>query len=334
MIHYEWPWALLLAPLPWLLRWCLPRAADEARAGVFAPFLHSNIATALESSPARPPHAAWHVTLILIWLLLVAAAIRPQWLGEPSPVPESGRNLLLAIDVSGSMEATDLAPRADAPLTRLDVVKQVAGNFIERRTGDRVGLILFGTQAYVQSPLSFDYRTVRRFLNEAAIGIAGRETAIGDAVGLALKRLRDAPGEQAVLVLLTDCVNTAGVVSPLQAADLAAQSGLKIYTIGVGAEAMRVGGFFGSRVVNPSANLDEKTLRAMAESTGGKYFRARERDELDAIYRELDALEPSFGEERELRPVRELYPWPLAVAFVLSIGCASLNLYRPRYAVG
>jgi Ca-activated chloride channel family protein len=325
---------LLFAPLPWLLRWCLPRARDEIEAGLFAPFLHSNIAAALESAPSRAPRAVWHAMLILIWLLLVAAAIRPQWLGEPSPVPESGRNLMLAIDVSGSMEATDLAPSANIPMTRLDVVKQVAGNFIERRSGDRVGLILFGSQAYVQSPLSFDYRTVRRFLGEAAIGIAGRETAIGDAVGLALKRLRDAPGEQAVLVLLTDGVNTAGAVSPLQSAELAAQSGLKIYTIGVGADAMRVGGFFGSRVVNPSADLDEATLRAMAKTTGGRYFRARERAELDAIYLELDALEPSFGDARELRPVRELYPWPLALAFLLSLGCASMTLYRPRYAMG
>jgi Ca-activated chloride channel family protein len=190
-------------------------------------------------------------------------------------------------------------------------------------------LILFGTRAYVQAPLSFDTRTVRQFLSEAAIGIAGRETAIGDAVGLALKRLRKAPGERAVLILLTDGVNTAGAVAPRQSASLAAQAGLKIYTIGVGAEAVKVSSFFGSRVVNPSANLDEATLRAMAEATGGRYFRAREGDELEAIYREIDALEPAAGDARQLRPVRALYPWPLGLAFVLSIALATLTLSKP-----
>ena len=334
MIHFEWPWMLMCTPLPWLMRWCLPRARNVNEAGLFAPFLHTHIATALDTNSTRARRVPWQMMIVVIWLLLVAASLRPQWLGEPLPIPESGRNIMLAIDVSGSMEAADLAPGAGAPLTRLDVVKQVAGDFIERRSGDRVGLILFGTQAYVQAPLSFDYRTVRRFLSEAAIGIAGRETAIGDAVGLALKRLRTAPGERAVLVLLTDGVNTAGAVSPQQSASLAAQSNLKIYTIGVGADAVQVPGFFGTRVVNPSADLDEATLRAMAEETGGKYFRARERDELEDIYRELDALEPALGDSRELRPVTALYPWPLGVAFALSMGCAGLTLYRPGYALG
>jgi len=317
---------LLCAPLPWLAALSLPRAQSPSEAGLFAPFLHSNIATTVDSNVARQPRAWWQILFAVIWMLLVLAALRPQWLGEPLPVPESGRNIMLAIDVSGSMEAADLDLAGNAQLTRLDVVKQVAGDFIERRTGDRVGLILFGTQAYVQSPLSFDNATVRRFLSEAAIGIAGRETAIGDAVGLALKRLRKAPGERAVLILLTDGVTTAGVVAPRQSARLAAQAGLKIYTIGVGADAVQIRGFFGPRVVNPSADLDEATLRAMAEETGGQYFRARERDELDAIYRELDALEPAAGDARQLRPVIALYPWPLGVAFALSIGLAVFSL--------
>ena len=332
MIHFEWPWMLLWLPAPWLVRLCLPRASSRSEAGLFAPFVHSYVAQVVDVDSARRPYAGWNVLCIVIWLLLVLASLRPQWLGEPLPVPESGRNIMMAIDVSGSMERADLALDADQSLTRLDVVKQVAGDFIERRTGDRIGLILFGTQAYVQTPLSFDNKTVHRFLREAAIGIAGRETAIGDAVGLALKRLRKAPGERAVLVLLTDGENTAGAVTPRQSAKLAAQSGLKIYTVGVGAEAVRVGGFFGSRVVNPSANLDEATLRTMAEETGGRYFRARDVRELESIYRELDKLEPVVGEARQLRPVTALYPWPLGLGFVLSIGLAMLMLYRPHYA--
>ncbi|MFT5172045.1 MAG: Ca-activated chloride channel family protein [Gammaproteobacteria bacterium] len=334
MIHFEWPWMLLCAPLPWLLRFALPRAQKRNEAGLFAPFLHTNIGAGTADHGVGHTHISWHIVLVVSWLLLVAAALRPQWLGEPMPVPETGRNIMLAIDVSGSMEATDLASGSNASLTRLDVVKQVAGQFIERRVGDRVGLILFGTQAYVQAPLSFDTRTVRRFLSESAIGIAGRETAIGDAVGLALKRLGKAPGERAVLVLLTDGVNTAGAVTPQQAASLAGQSGLKIYTIGVGAQEMRVRSLFGTRVVNPSADLDEVTLRAMAEGTGGRYFRARELDELEAIYRELDELEPAAGEDRQLRPVTALYPWPLGLAFVLSLALASVTLWKPRYVMG
>jgi Ca-activated chloride channel family protein len=324
----------LCAPLPWLLRLSLPPASERSEAGLFAPFLHTNIAAGAANNSSQHTLARWHILLGLCWLLLVAASLRPQWLGEPLPVPETGRNIMLAIDVSGSMEAQDLATGSDASLTRLDVVKQVAGNFIERRAGDRVGLILFGTQAYVQAPLSFDTHTVRRFLSESAIGIAGRETAIGDAVGLALKRLSKAPGERAVLVLLTDGVNTAGAVTPQQAARLAAQSGLRIYTIGVGAQEMKVRSFFGTRTVNPSADLDEAILRAMAEGTGGRYFRAREVAELEAIYRELDALEPAAGADRQLRPVTALYPWPLGLAFALSLALASVTLWKPSYALG
>jgi Ca-activated chloride channel family protein len=174
--------------LPWLVALSLPHARKRDAAGLFAPFLHSNIAAAPDRNLTRPPHAWWRILPAVIWILLLLASLRPQWLGEPVAVPESGRNIMMAIDVSGSMEAADLALATDAQLTRLDVVKRVAGDFIGRRSGDRVGLILFGTRAYVQAPLSFDTRTVRQFLSEAAIGIAGRETAIGDAVGLALKR--------------------------------------------------------------------------------------------------------------------------------------------------
>ena len=332
MIHFEWPWMLLCIALPWLVSRTVPRAKHRQRGGLFAPFLHGHLSAPSAQDPAPRARAWWTIPAAIVWTLLVVAALRPQWLGDPMPVPESGRNIMLAIDVSGSMETADLALDSGAELTRLDVVKEVAGDFIERRSGDRVGLILFGSHAYVQAPLSFDTGTVRRFLNEAAIGIAGRETAIGDAVGLALKRLRQAPGERAVLVLLTDGVNTAGAVAPRQAASLAAQDGLKIYTIGVGADAVRVPGFFGSRVVNPSANLDEDTLRAMAEETDGRYFRARERQELAAIYRDLDALEPAAGDARQFRPVIALYPWPLGLAFMLSLALAGYSLRRPGHA--
>lgn len=324
MIHLAWPWLLLLLPLPWLVRrWWTPATATSG--ALFAPFalgLHTGETRRTGGTPD------WRqVVAALAWLCLLLAAVRPQWLGDPVSLPQSGRNLILAIDVSGSMETPDLTLDGHQA-TRLDVVKQVAGDFVERRTGDRVGLILFGTQAYLQSPLTFDHVTVHHFLDEAVIGVAGRETAIGDAIGLAVKRLRAAPGGEAVLILLTDGQNTAGAVSPRQAAQLAAQSGLRIYTIGIGADRMRVQGLLGTQLINPSADLDEATLKAIAKATGGRYFRARNRADLAAVYARLDELEPVAGDSRVVRPVSALYPWPLGVALLLSLLLAAAPLRR------
>jgi len=317
VIQLAWPWLLLFLPLPWLVRRWWPPAPHGVSDALFAPFamgLASGSARSAVSSTAR-----WRLGLAsLIWLSLLAAAARPQWLGEPVTTPQTGRNLVLAIDVSGSMETPDLALDG-SQATRLEAVKQVAGDFIDQRAGDRVGLVLFGTQAYLQSPLTFDHVTVRHFLEEAEIGVAGRETAIGDAIGLAVKRLREAPGGEAVLILLTDGQNTAGAVGPRQAAELAAQTGLRIHTIGIGADRMRVQGLLGARMINPSADLDEATLKAIAEATGGLYFRARSRTDLEDIYAQLDELEPVAGDSRILRPITALYPWPLAAALLLSL---------------
>jgi Ca-activated chloride channel homolog len=330
VIHLAWPWLLLLLPLPWLVQRWWPPAVTGGDA-LFAPF-----AAGLGEGGGTPHRAGApglrQLLAACVWLCLLAAASRPQWLGEPVSLPQTGRNLILAIDVSGSMETPDLALDGNQA-TRLDVVKQVAGDFVEQRNGDRVGLILFGTQAYLQSPLTFDHVTLRHFLDEAVIGVAGRETAIGDAIGLAVKRLRKAPGKEAVLILLTDGQNTAGALDPRQAAKLAAQSGLRIYTIGVGADRMRVQGLLGTQLVNPSADLDEATLKAVAETTGGRYFRARDRDDLEAVYARLDELEPVAGKGRVVRPVTALYPWPLGAALLLSLLLAVTPLTRRAVAV-
>ena len=313
MIHLAWPWMALLLPLPWLLYRLRPEA-EPAGATLFFPY-----ATGLASAQVVTSVGAgrWRLLFGLIWLLLVLAAMRPQWLGEPLPAPTTGRRLLLAVDVSGSMATEDMA----GDMTRLQVVQQVAGQFIDGRRGDRVGLILFGTQPYLQSPLSADLTTVHRFLNEAVIGVAGTETAIGDAIGLAIKRLQAAGPEgdsarpgKTVLILLTDGQNDAGVMPPLQAAQLAAQSGLRIYTIGVGAAEQP--GFFGN---NGNTDLDEDTLKAIANATGGHYFRATDATVLQSIYRRIDALEPAAGPQEWLRPADEWFSGPLAVALLLSV---------------
>jgi len=206
--------------------------------------------------------------------------------------------------------------------TRLQVVQDVAGHFIDGRKGDRIGLILFGTNPYLQAPLSADLATVHRFLDEAAVGVAGMETAIGDAIGLAIKRLRAEPdstaAHQTLLVLLTDGENDAGVMPPLEAARIAAQSGLKIYTIGVGAIAG--GDLLGMGAGN--TDLDEGTLRAIAQATGGQYFRAGDANALQAVYDQIDRLEPAPGAQQWLRSADEWFAWPLGLALLLSVPLA------------
>lgn len=337
MITFSLPWVWLLLPFPWLVRRLWRIAPQSTSTALRVPFFNEWSAwTQLSGTSSTPSISRRRLVLpILIWCLLVGSAARPQWLGEPFPLPLSGRDLLLAIDISGSMEIQDF-DLAGQQVTRLDVVKQSAGDFIERRLGDRVGLLLFGTHAYLQTPLTFDRKSVRASLLDATIGLAGKETAIGEAIGLAIKRLRDGPVEQRVLLLLTDGANTAGTVSPSQATQLAKEAGLRIYTIGIGAESMTLetNPFFGPRVVNPSRDLDEATLRMIAETTGGQYFRAKDTTALEAIYTQLDSLEPRESEAELFRPVTALFHWPLAVALLLSYGLAwrALRLSRPTQA--
>ena len=316
-----WPWALVLLPLPWLLRRWLRPAPDAGTQALRVPWfglMQDTTATWLK----KPLLAA---IATLAWLLLMIAAARPQWVGEIVTLPVTGRDLLLAVDISGSMDTQDMF-LAGEPVNRLSVVKKVAGEFIQRRRGDRVGLVLFGSRAYLQTPLTFDTETTAILLAESEIGLAGRETAIGDAIGLAVKRLREDAASDRVLVLLTDGANTSGEVQPMQATEFAAREGLRIYTVGVGADEMMVRDFFGSRVVNPSADLDEDTLRAIAERTGGAYFRARDAQALADIYRRLDELEPVESDQEVIRPIDELFHWPLGAAFLLVLGALGVAM--------
>ncbi|MBT8048438.1 MAG: VWA domain-containing protein [Gammaproteobacteria bacterium] len=307
-----WPWLLLLLPLPWLARRILPAAPRAGLQALKVPWFSMMVSE--QSGWMRKPLLA--LLAGIAWILLIAAAARPQWVGEIETLPITGRDLLLAVDISGSMDTQDMILDREA-VNRLAVVKKVAGEFIQRRKGDRVGLILFGSRAYLQTPLTFDTETTAILLNESEIGLAGRETAIGDAIGLAVKRLRDDAASERVLILLTDGANTSGEVQPMQATEFAARESMKIYTVGVGADEMMVQDFFGSRMVNPSAALDEDTLKAIAERTGGAYFRARDVADLARIYKQLDELEPVESDQESIRPVDELFYWPLSGAFLL-----------------
>ncbi|MFV8816462.1 vWA domain-containing protein [Haliea sp. E17] len=333
MIEWIWPWMLALAPLPWLLRRVLPKASGEEPA-IRAPFfqhwaaLAENQGTGMAGGSWRRLAALW-----AIWLLLLLSAARPMWIGEAVELPESGRDLMLAVDISGSMQIEDMQA-GQRMISRMQAVKQLGKQFIDERRGDRLGLILFGSNAYVQSPLSFDTTTVGRFLEEAQIGFAGQDTAIGDAIGLAVKRLRERPADQRVLILLSDGADNASSVQPLDAARLAAGLGIRIHTIGIGADRMLMPGMFGTsfgaRQINPSAELDEATLTKIAELTGGRYFRARNPQELANIYTLLDQLEPIELDVATFRPRQSLGYLPLGLALLISFALALARLLQQR----
>lgn len=326
MWSLAWWWMLLALPVPVVLRLLTREQRLERGAALEVP-ASSPLASFVGTGEAAR-HRRWQaVVLWLVWGLAVVASARPQQVGDALALPISGRDLLLAVDLSGSMEEQDFVLNG-SPVNRLEATQAVAQEFIDQRVGDRVGLILFGREAYLQTPLTFDRETVRTLLLESAIGLAGKETAIGDAIGLAIRTLEDAGVEagRRVLILLTDGANTAGEVDPLKAAELAAERSMVVYTIGVGADSMTVRTLFGERQINPSADLDETTLAAIAEITGGRYFRARDTAELAEIYSILDELEPVESDEAGFRPVTEYFHWPLGAAVILALAAMAFAL--------
>ena len=325
MLEFTWPWAFLLLPLPLLVYRLLARAPRQD-AALYVPFFNMLERLRSDSGNLTSGRVLNLICRVLIWLLVVLAATRPQWLGEPVQLPSTGRDLMLAVDISGSMEAQDMIV-GSRQASRIDVVKAVVGDFVQRREGDRLGLILFAAHAYIQAPLTFDRKVVGELLEEADIGIIEESaTAIGDAIGLSVIHLRNRPENSRVLVLLTDGVNNAGEVSPEQAGQLARTENIKIYTIGIGADQITQRTFFGARTINPSAELDEAVLTRIAESTGGRYFRARDVADLVEIYEELDRLETIEQDEQTFRPTRALFHWPLGAAMLISFLLALVSI--------
>ncbi|EDM65230.1 MAG: VWA domain-containing protein [Moritella sp.] len=312
MFEFNWPWLLALLPLPLLIRFF--SRAGQAQTPLVLPNLpYIETATGSASKKSR---AIWPLTLM--WLCLVVAAARPMWIGEPQSIPQQGREMMLAVDLSRSMQAEDMQIN-NRMVDRLSLVKTVVADFIQQRKGDRVGLIFFADNAYLQAPLTFDLKTVSGYMQQAVLGLVGEQTAIGEGIGLALKRFDAADNPQKVLILLTDGQNSAGEVKPLDAAKFAQEQGVKIYTIGVGADAYYKRTLFGNQKVDPSRDLDEVTLKTIAAQTGGQYFRARDASSLAAIYAELDKLEPVEQAQQQFRPQTDLFHWPLAIALLLSI---------------
>ena len=321
MMEFAWPWVFVCLVIPFVVRFVLPRATPlKSESALRVPFYDAvtEIHGGHVLQQRSPFKSGMFWMAVLVWTCLVIAGARPQWVGDPIALPVSGRDVMLAVDLSGSMEIPDFALNGEKA-NRLQVVKEVAGKFIQRRKGDRLGLILFGSKAYLQTPLTFDRKTVQQMLKESEIGLAGKETAIGDAIGLAVKRFQYQPQDNRVVILLTDGRSTAGEVDPIQAAKLAAKEGIRIHAIGVGSDYMEMDTMFGTRVINPASDLDEKTLRAVAELTGGVYFRARDTKGLETVYQQLDHLEPVIKDTEYFRPITDLFIWPLGVAMILSV---------------
>ena len=330
MTNFVFPMMFVLLPLPFLMRLILPRVNDENDDALKVPFF-SELEN-LNASGGRLVLAGLKTRRILgalVWVLLVTAAAGPQWTGMPAKIPSEGRNLMLVLDISGSMEEADFALQNRA-VRRWDAVQAVADDFVKKREGDRVGVVLFGERAYLYAPLTFDLKTVSDLLKEADVGMAGSQTAIGDALGIALKTMIDVPAKSKVVVLLSDGVANAGRMKPLEAAELAEKMNVKVYTVGAGADAIPMGGLFGMMPFARGDEIDEKTLKEIAQRTGGKYFRAKNTHELLEIYKEIDALEPVKNDDVFIRPVKALFYYPLGVAFALSVLGAFLILFDRR----
>ncbi|MBD1390250.1 VWA domain-containing protein [Neiella sp. HB171785] len=313
MITFIWPWLLVLLPLPWLYR----RFRAEQPRQTMKLLMPSAMPMVASGATQRHPQLP-HIVLALIWLLLVAALARPQWQGEPIGRPLEGRDLMVAVDLSGSMAQQDMQLNGQM-VDRLTIVKHVLKDFIERRQGDRIGLVLFADTAYLQAPLTFDRFTVATFLDEAVLGLVGRQTAIGDAIGVSIKQILNQQSEHRVLVLLTDGDNTSGSLAPEEAVKLAQKHNVTIYTVGVGAEVMTRRSLLGTRNINPSADLNEEALQSIAQATGGQYFRATDGQSLEQIYQTIDALEPTASDETFYRPVIDVFFYPLAAAMALAL---------------
>ncbi|QWP76748.1 VWA domain-containing protein [Lysobacter sp. K5869] len=311
-----WPWWLAALPLPLLARWLLPPARDGS-AALKVPFGERLDAVAAAGGRSlRGGGAGW--LLWLAWALLCVAAARPQQLGEPVRPPQVGRGMMLALDLSGSMSEPDMT-LGRRTVDRLTAAKAVLADFLDRRVGDRVGLVVFGNRAYVLAPLTLDRDTVRDQLGNSLVGLAGQETAIGEAIGLSVRRLRQLPERERVLILLTDGVNTPGTPDPMRAAQIAHDEGVRIHTIAFGGDGSVT--LFGVRLPGSGggAEVDEPALRRIAELTGGRFFRARDTSQLAGIYAEIDRLEPVKREGKAVRPRIERYPVPLAGALALAL---------------
>lgn len=317
MWQFDYPWVLFLLPLPWLA-WRYLREYREGRSALRVPFFRA-MNQALGRGSDKPAGSAGRGQLILsllVWALLVAACARPVFVEQAIQRERPIRDLMLAIDISQSMETTDYRDAAGQQVDRLTAVKEVVRGFIDQRKDDRIGLILFGTGAYPQAPLTLDHASLHLLLDEAGIGMAGPNTALGDAIGLTIKLLDQAKEQEKVLILLTDGNDTGSAITPAHAADMARDRGIVVHTIGIG-----------DPQASGDGRVDLQVLQDISRTTGGQFFRAEDRNALQQVYATLDRLTPHKVKTHSHQPKRDLFYWPLGGALLLLLAwqvCAAL----------
>ncbi|BAN48434.1 VWA domain-containing protein [Metapseudomonas resinovorans] len=317
MWQFDYPWVLFLLPLAWLAYRYL-REYREARSALRVPFFAA-VSRAVGQAPGQGGAGGrrWQLPLnLLVWALLLAACARPVFVEQAIQREQPIRDMMLAIDISQSMETTDYTDADGRQVDRLTAVKGVVRDFIAQRKDDRIGLIVFGTGAYPQAPLTLDHASLGLLLDEVGIGMAGPNTALGDAIGLTIKLLESAKEQEKVLILLTDGNDTGSAITPDHAAQLARERGIVVHTIGIG-----------DPEASGDAKVDLETLQAIARTTGGRYFRADDRNALREVYATLDQLTPHKVKTFSHQPKRDLFHWPLGAALLLlaaSHGLAAL----------
>ena len=293
MIEFAWPWIFLLLPLPALIIY--RQSQKPTSDSILVPPSVAKALKEIEQQKRRTGFDLHTLRLLLLglsWLALLIAIAQPFKPETGEATPASGRAISMLIDLSTSMERRDFSIKNEAledeTVDRLVVVKKIASQFIAEREGDRIGLVLFGSEAFVASPLTYDNDSVNTVLQSSGIGMAGRTTAMGDALGLAIKSLRDDPADEKAIVLLSDGTSNAGTAEPEDAAELAQTLGITVHTIGLGSDDSVNDE---QQFQSASADLDEETLKSIAGASGGKFFRAHTSDELQSIYSEIDTLE-------------------------------------------
>jgi Ca-activated chloride channel family protein len=323
MIELAFPWALLLAPAPWLVWRFMPPHRERVPA-MRVPFFR-RLAEAVGSEPREGSvilrrRRLENIVAILVWVLLVLALARPERVGEPIEVTKAARDIVLAIDLSGSMDERDFVAEDGSRVQRLEAVKRVVGKFIEAREGDRVALIIFGAKAFVQSPFTEDLQTVRALLEQTEVGMAGPHTVIGDAIGLAIRTFEASEIEQRLLILLSDGADTGSRMSPVNAAGIAAQNGVAIFTIG-----------FGDPEAKGENRVDLAALKDIAARANGRFFTAGDEAGLATVYDRIDEMTPRKVETLSFRRREPLAHWPLAAAVLLMLACGAwLHLQSQR----
>jgi Ca-activated chloride channel family protein len=311
-MHFEiaYKWIFLLAPLPLLVYALLPALRKRRLALITPAFMR-----AAEVSGQKPEKRAWvtrrnifgWLTLMLCWLFMLAAASSPRYVGKPEKKTKLVRSFLIAADISFSMAERDWVVGGKR-MTRWEAVRGIMKDFVKQRESDQVGLVMFATHAYLQSPLTVDLPTIAWLLDETEVGMAGQMTSLGEAIGFSIKVFRTDTIKQKVMLLLTDGVDSGEDIAPLDAAQAARKDSITIYTLGIG-KAQGSGGY----------NIDEKGMTEIAAITGGKYFNAMNEGELKKVYDELNKLEPIEYEEEQYKPVQLLYPYPLLAAVTLGL---------------